>query len=137
MDIQEYLKEPYFIHLEIQLKHDELKRLEMTLNHLQSVSTLDDIEKERLQSEIKVCKHNLITNVVKLVTLKDRVIMLINKIDNPKYRTILILRYVKFYRWKDIAKTMVFNEHYCIEVRNKALKELKQLDITDVTELGC
>ncbi len=131
MDIQEYLKEPYFIYLEIQLKQDELKRLEITLNHLQSISTLDDLEKERLQSEIKDCKHNLITNVVKLITLKDRIITLINKLDNPKYRTILILRYVKFYRWKDIAETMVFNEHYCIEVRNKALKELKKLDSTD------
>ena len=63
----------------------------------------------------------------KYIDLKNEVKANINKIENENYRMVLDLKYIKFYKWDEIAKKMNLYERSVLNYHRFAIKELDEI----------
>lgn len=68
-----------------------------------------------------------------LLVYKSRMHNLINRLDNPTYRTLLSLRYINCKTWEQIAEDMHYTTRNVHKIHGGALKALST--ITDVKNL--
>lgn len=75
-----------------------------------------------------VARYEKILNreIEKLIKTKSEVTEAISKINNPDYRELLMLRYIEFMKWEDIANFMHFEHEYVRgALHQKALKSVE------------
>lgn len=83
------------------------------LNFSDWIDNVTDLEKE-----IK-------TEIEKLINLKNKINMQINKIDNPLYRLILINHYILNYTLQEIASKHNYSYSYIKHAHGEALESFK------------
>lgn len=105
MQIKELLRSAWTTNIEIQAKNERLK----------SIRGISRTEiNGRLSADIK-----------KLYQQMNRITEVINQVNNPAMRAVLIKRYIQFQRWNDIA----FDLHYTVRTvhrfNHRAIKYLE------------
>lgn len=110
MQIKELLRSAWTTNIEIQAKNERLK----------SIRGISRTEiNGRLSADIK-----------KLYQQMNRITEVINQVNNPAMRAVLIKRYIQFQRWNDIA----FDLHYSIsavhKLHHKAIKSFENKKCT-------
>lgn len=80
-----------------------------------SVEKMADLEAEITQDEAAL---NL---------KKAQALDLIEKLDNPECKTILVLRYFRHMSWSEIAERMFYTERWVYKLHGFALRELDEI----------
>ncbi|MDR2903593.1 MAG: DUF1492 domain-containing protein [Clostridiales bacterium] len=60
-------------------------------------------------------------DVTRLLRMKYDIKIIIDRIENADYRTVLEWRYASYLKWEDIAEKMHMNERYIHKLHQKAL----------------
>ena len=90
--------------------------------------------KNRSKIEESVCKITDIENALKkdmneLIELKETAMRIIDRIDEPEYRFLLIQRYLYGKKWDDVAEVMGYSYgHLVHRMHPRAIEKLKALE---------
>lgn len=79
----------------------------------QAVAKIIDLE-NRINAEIDV-----------LVDMRDDIRAKISAVDDARLRQILVMRYINFKRWEDIAETMGYEQRYIFKLHGYALQKIQ------------
>lgn len=112
MQIKELLRSAWTTNIEIQARTERLKAIRTE-------------EIACRPAEVTYIKKRISTDIKKLYQQVNRVTELINQVNNPAMRAVLIKRYIQFQRWNDIA----FDLHYTVRTvhrfNHRAIKYLE------------
>lgn len=64
--------------------------------------------------------------VDRLIEYRGTMLKTINKLDNSKYRTLLIARYINCETWEKIAEDMNYDLRWVYEINKRAIKRLEE-----------
>lgn len=105
MQIKELLRAAWTTNIEIQAKTERLK-------------SIRGMGRKEINGQLSA-------DIKKLYQQMNRITEVINQVNNPAMRAVLIKRYIQFQRWNDIA----FDLHYSIStihrLHRRAIKVLK------------
>ena len=129
MDAKEYLGQAYRIDKRINSKLEQIVSLRELAT--KATSTLNDTPvsgARNLQSmECIIAKMidleaEINQDIDMLVDLKRDLVVLIKKVQNPEYQTLLELRYLCFKTWEQIAVEMGYDLRYLHKLHGRALE---------------
>ena len=113
MKAQEYLSQAYHIDQRINSKLDQVASLRAlatkataTLTDMPGAATPNVHRMEDVVCKIVALEEEINADIDELVDLKREIIQLIRAVEDPEHRSLLELRYLCFYPWRDIAKAM-------------------------------
>lgn len=128
------LKNYRHIKLEIQSIQDEIEQLE---NQVQAVGavTISDMPKGGLQSdftdviaEIDELTSTLYIKMAQLTVMQKKIENVIDKLDNPRDKTIIRQYYINGMKWEDIAAEVgLRNVRHIFRIHKKILQKIKYL----------
>ena len=76
---------------------------------------------------IKLDGENAVEKIKELCELPQNLGRLIEKLPKPEYCNILYLRYFGGYTFKVISQHMHYDQRYCMEIHDRAIKALDDL----------
>lgn len=85
---------------------------------------------EKLEIECTAIKYTTeitLNDIKELVTLRQQLSELIERLPNQTYITVLRLRYFGGFSWRSISDHLHFENRYIMEIHKKALSELDAL----------
>lgn len=128
MDNTHILKRIRFVDIEIKQKIDELERLKNTLfrsPQLKEISVQESKVGLKDDTYVKIMeyKDTIEKKIEELVDLKQRVLNVIDSIDDTEKRLILTMRYVNLKTWEQIERDLPMSRKTMFIVHKKAVKE--------------
>lgn len=134
MTAREYLKQSFYINKEIDENILQLEELDSDICRCtQIITDMPPGVHNDNNAEIKLAsyidKHDELTQKIneetdKLFETKKEIRLKIYQIKNPKYRLVLMKRYIRFKKWEQIQEELGYKELKSVyNVHNKALSE--------------
>lgn len=68
--------------------------------------------------------QKLLNAIIELTEMKEEVLDLIMKVENTKYKYLLIMRYVRLYSWEYIEKKMDISQNTRLKYHTEALSKI-------------
>ena len=131
MTIQDYLKQAFVAHQEIEARLEEITRLQSlatrttsTLKWPPSGSEVATSKIEQAIARMQEKEEHLAEEVTELLNITDAVSTAVEKIKNPVEKRILKYRYVCFFSWKQIALLMKMSNSSLFRLHASALENL-------------
>ncbi len=132
MGIKEFLLQVQYLDKEISVKQEEIEKIE-SLAYYNSPSfdkigsgSIDVHSREGLMCKIVDYKKYVDEDTEKLISLKNEIMHMINEIDDPNIRMVLILRYIQFYDFESIAKKIQYSSAQVFNFHKKGLNKLAE-----------
>lgn len=131
MTAKEYLNQAYRIDRRINSKLEQIASLRGLAT--KATSTLSDMphspSRNARSMEDIICKMVELENEINadidyLLDLKSDIVTAIKRIEDPKSRMLLELRYLCFQSWEQIAVDMGYNTKYIFRLHDKALEKV-------------
>ena len=131
MTAKEYLTQAYRIDRRINSKLEQIASLRGLAT--KATSTLSDMPhspgRNARSMENIICKMVELENEINadidyLLDLKSDIVTAIKRIEDPKSRMLLELRYLCFQSWEQIAVDMGYNTKYIFRLHDKALEKV-------------
>ena len=128
MENNHILKRIRLVDIEIKQKIDELERLKNTLfrsPQLKEISVQESKVGLKDDTYVKIMeyKDTIEKKIEELVDLKQRVLNVIDSIDDTEKRLILTMRYVNLRTWEQIERDLPMSRKTMFIVHKKAVKE--------------
>lgn len=134
MNVKEYLEQAKYLDMRINSKIEQLSTLndlatkctvtlsDMPRNPNKGISNMEDtiVKIIDLQEEIN-------RDIDQLVDLKREIMVVIKKISNVEYQTILENRYLSFMSWEQIAVEMKYSIQQIYRLRDRAHKVVEKI----------
>ena len=134
MKVKEYLEQAKYLDMRINSKVEQLSTLndlatkctvtlsDMPRNPNKGISNMEDtiVKIIDLQEEIN-------RDIDQLVDLKREIMVVIKKISNVEYQTILENRYLSFMSWEQIAVEMKYSIQHIYRLRDRAHKVVEKI----------
>lgn len=134
MNVKEYLEQAKYLDMRINSKVEQLSTLndlatkctvtlsDMPRNPNKATSNMEDtiVKIIDLQEEIN-------RDIDQLVDLKREIMVVIKKISNVEYQTILENRYLSFMSWEQIAVEMKYSIQQIYRLRDRAHKVVEKI----------
>lgn len=134
MNVKEYLEQAKYLDMRINSKIEQLSTLndlatkctvtlsDMPRNPNKGISNMEDtiVKIIDLQEEIN-------KDIDQLVDLKREIMLVIKKISNVEYQTILENRYLSFMSWEQIAVEMKYSIQQIYRLRDRAHKVVEKI----------
>lgn len=134
MNVKEYLEQAKYLDMRINSKIEQLSTLndlatkctvtlsDMPRNPNKGTSSMEDtiVKIIDLQEEIN-------KDIDQLVDLKREIMVVIKKISNVEYQTILENRYLSFMSWEQIAVEMKYSIQQIYRLRDRAHKAVEKI----------
>jgi hypothetical protein len=134
MNVKEYLEQAKYLDMRINSKVEQLSTLndlatkctvtlsDMPRNPNKGISNMEDtiVKIIDLQEEIN-------RDIDQLVDLKREIMVVIKKISNVEYQTILENRYLSFMSWEQIAVEMKYSIQQIYRLRDRAHKVVEKI----------
>ena len=134
MNVKEYLEQAKYLDMRINSKIEQLSTLndlatkctvklsDMPRNPNKGTSNMEDtiVKIIDLQEEIN-------RDIDQLVDLKREIMVVIKKISNVEYQTILENRYLSFMSWEQIAVEMKYSIQQIYRLRDRAHKVVEKI----------
>lgn len=137
MDAQDFLKQAYIAHNEVEMKLEEIDRLQSlaarTTSKIKSVSNRatnngnSNIENAVILLEEQI--KRLADEICKLLEISNMVSIAINSVKNDSERNLLEYRYLCFFTWQQIATLMRMSQRQIYRLHNQALENFS-VDVT-------
>ena len=129
MDVKEYLGQAYRIDKRINSKLEQIVSLRelatkatSTLNDTPVSGTRNLQSMECIIAKMIDLEAEINEDIDTLVDLKRDLVVLIKKVLNPEYQTLLELRYLCFKTWEQIAVEMGYDLRYLHKLHGRALE---------------
>ena len=132
MTAKEYLRQVRHLDSNIASDMDEIAKLESLATKATSVlcdmpSVSRDIHKhESLIVRIMDMKTALEEEINEFLSVKERVKRSINEVPDVDERTVLLLRYISFMRWEQIAVEMDYSVRHVQRLHGRALSVISK-----------
>lgn len=132
MTAKEYLRQVRHLDSNIASDMDEIAKLESLATKATTVlcdmpSGSRDIHKqESLIVRIMDMKAALEEEINEFLTVKERVKRSINEVPDVDERTVLLLRYISFMRWEQIAVEMDYSVRHVQRLHGRALSVISK-----------
>jgi len=137
INVDDIFRQTSRINMHINAKLDEISYWKALASKAEivfsAVKTTGGPGKNRSRIEDCVCKiaeieESLQEEMTELIGLKEKAMRIIERIDVPEYRSLLIHRYVCGKKWEDVADSMGYSYvHTVNRLHPKALKRLSEL----------
>ena len=86
----------------------------------------DNRRLEKTIAKIIDLENDIDKDIDKLVDLKKEITETINRVSEPRYRTILELRYLSFQTWEQIAVALSLDLSWVHRLHGRALKKITE-----------
>jgi len=113
MNIVEYLKMGKSLEC-------ETAALKCTLIEMEELCKMGNCDREVFLTYLSL-KADVSSRLVRIMEIKRDILSLIGKIENPTYRTLLTLRYVKGFTMEKCAEMMDYEERHLYRLHKKAV----------------
>nr|DAR99947.1 MAG TPA: Protein of unknown function (DUF1492) [Caudoviricetes sp.] len=134
MNVKEYLEQAKYLDMRINSKVEQLS----TLNDLATKCTVTlsdmprNLNKGSSNMEDTIVKiidlqEEINRDIDQLVDLKREIMVVIKKISNVEYQTILENRYLSFMSWEQIAVEMKYSIQQIYRLRDRAHKVVEKI----------
>lgn len=127
---KEYLGQAYRIDQRINSKLEQISSLRELAT--KATSTMSDMPRnpnpsfhsmENIIDKMIDLENEINADIDTLVDLKREIVMVIKRIENPEYQTLLELRYLCFKSWEQIAVDMGYELRYLHKLHGRALEQ--------------
>ncbi len=131
IDIKTFLEQAFSLDLAIKIRKEEIAELESILHYSSPNFSSDYIDKtptksrEDLMCKIIDFKANIDKDVQRLIELKNEIYLLINTINNERDKSLMILRYIKFKTWSEVAEEMEYEDRHVMRLHKNILHYLE------------
>lgn len=134
INAKQYLRQIWRLDSIVNAKLEQLDTLRAMTTKI--TSTLTDIRVQESKSQGKtpelICKiieldREITDNIDKLVDLKAEIMRKIDSIEDEEQRLLLILRYLNFKTWEQIAVEMNYTYKWVHEIHKRALTKFDEL----------
>ena len=131
MTAKDYLSQAYRIDQRINSKLEQVQSLrelatkasatltDSPVSGSRSVHSMSDIIDKMIDLE-----NEINADIDRLVDLKREIVMIIKRVANPEFQTLLELRYLCFKSWEHIAVTMNYNSRHVFKLHDAALQKV-------------
>ena len=132
---EEYLKSIKRLDSFILVYDRDLKAME----ELAMSAAVGELQEDKVQTSINLHKkEDEVVNIIdyqekvknmlsEYVTRRHKLIKLLDKLDDPKYRVILYERYILHNSWDNIADSLNYSISHVKRLRSKAVEELQKI----------
>lgn len=124
MQIKEMESEIYLIELRLKEINASLTSVKVHFSDMPKAATPDHSKMEDGIIRMMGIKEELVNKQIEISDKKREIEETINKLDHPKHRMVLTLRYVSGEKWEDIAAHMGVDRSTVFRYRRKAIEEL-------------
>jgi len=137
-DIEEIFRQTAHINMQIEAKKEEIlywRNLATSTQAVLSPVSTGGTRKNKSKVEDCVCRiadieEALNGDMEKLIGLKTKVMRIIDKIDIPEYKSLLIHRYICDKTWYEVADSMGYSYvHTVNRLHPKALERIREIGI--------
>lgn len=125
-----YLRQAYLLDKRIDSKIQEMAQMNALATRVTSVycdvppsGTRNVHRMEDTITKILDYEKMIDCEIDRLVNLRKEIHSVIDAVDNPEYRTLLDMRYLKFSTWEQIAVELGYHIRYIHKIHNRALLE--------------
>lgn len=129
MTAREYLSQAYRIDQRINSKLEQIASLRglatkatSTLSDLPHNTTSHACSMENIICKMVDLENEINNDIDNLLDLKSDIVTAIKRIENPKSRMLLELRYLCFKSWEQIAVDMGYSLQHIYRIHDRALK---------------
>lgn len=134
MKAKEYLNQARHLDTQINAKLNQIEALNFLAT--KCTSTITDMPKNSLRGTSRMedailkildLKEEINNDINSLVDLKKEIMLVIKKVDNSEYKTLLENRYLAFLSWEVISVQMRFSIQQIYRIHVKALEEVDKI----------
>jgi len=133
MQIRDYLSRYHYTKEKIKQMEEEIEEFIRLANSIPGISfdqiRVDGTKSLKAPFEKWIQKtleneHTILQMKRKLPIIKGEVISMIDKLDDSKFKRILIYRYIDWLSWNEIAKNLVYSSSTIRRWHEKALNQI-------------
>ena len=139
-DVEKLFKRTANINMQIETKKEEISYWREFASSAQAVfsqvnTNTGGRSNKKSKIEESVCRimdieESLGTDIAELIALKSKAMSIIDKIDVPEYKSLLIHRYICGKTWYEVADTMGYSYvHTVNRLHPKALARIREMGI--------
>ena len=133
MTAKEFLQQAYYAHQEVDIKLEQITRLQALATR--TTSTLKEMPGEKracsvVESAVIALEEKtarLADEVKRLIEVNDKIAALIARVENPQERIILKYRYLCFMPWATISFLLKASERKVFLLHSQALKNFSSV----------
>ena len=133
LNAKQYLRQLRRLNDIVQSKLDQIETLRSLAQKItyvpKTVSVQESISEDKMTeliSKIVDLQKELETDINNLLDLKLKITHQINNIDNDDYKLLLMLRYLNFKTWEEIAVEMGYTYQWVHVLHSRALKYFQE-----------
>lgn len=133
MTAKQYLQQGYYLNKQIDVKCEQIRKLrEMTQK---VTATANDCKVQASGSQSRMAdtvdkmvdlERELADAVNEYAAKRQEIAAVIQRVDNPNYRTLLEYRYLACMKWEEIAVRMHYSWQWVHKMHKRALKEAQE-----------
>ena len=134
MGAREYLEKVKVMDKEIDSRLLAIEELETTVNNVTSILSdmpkpmcRDNRGRQKMLCRLIDMKIEMNDEIDAFVDYKGEVMAKIREIDNPDYRIILLLRYIKYKPWDEITEALDCQRRKMFSMHNEALDAMDEI----------
>lgn len=117
MEIREsknYLKQVSWCEMRVRAKLSQLEQLHQLM--------LEAGGSDKTMAKIAALQEEIDRDVNELVDRKREILLLIRRVPDLRYRTLLELRYLQMWTWEKVAANMKYSESHIMQLSNESLE---------------
>ena len=135
MTAKEFLSQAYLLDQRINCKLEQAQSLRSLAEKASTTLMPTPISKTRHRSRIEDVIVKIVdledeigASITRLLELKQEIATAIARVENPKYRALLELRYLCFKTWDEIAGELRYERRYVFKVHDRAIQKVTVID---------
>ena len=143
MNAKEYLGQAYRLDIRINSKLEQVDSLRILATKVTAScfgervdGTKETSPMGNVVAKIIDLENEINREIDALVDLKIEIVNLINEIENPKYKTLLELRYLCYKSWVEIAISMLYSYKQISRLHDEAIKSADKI-LIDQEKFKC
>lgn len=131
MTVKEWLNRGYKLDTEIDALLEEQRMAWVKATGTTVINTDDKVQTSKQNTTenrfISYLAYSALidTRIDELYSVKNEISQAIESVDDAVLRTLLMLRYIRFYTWEQIAEKMNYDVRYIYKLHRKALQFVK------------
>ena len=132
MTAKDFCSQFFFLQLRLNQRLKEIDALQSMAKKVTGViskspsgNSKDVSRIENAVAEIYECTEKLAEEISGAVTVREKILSTIKRLENPNERLVIEMRYIGFDSWESIAKKTSFSLPHIFRLHRRALKNLE------------
>lgn len=133
MTAKKYLQQGYYLNKQIDVKCEQIRKLQEMAQKV--TTTANDCKVQASGSQSRMAdtvnkmvdlERELVDTVNEYAAKRKEIAAVIQRVDNPNYRTLLEYRYLACMKWEEIAVRMHYSWQWVHKMHKVALREVQE-----------